>query len=186
MILKLYRNKTGYIHMTLKHIKITMLWKFVFWPVVWLLIFLPALIWPVSLDGAWLIVSRIAGVILFSLAMFLTSTGGRTLVRFGHRDSHETVWSDKFTEFGIFKCMRHPMHLGLGLFPLAIALISGLVWGIWGSGWGVASALWFVVQIEEKDVLEKFGPVYTSYMQRVPPFSLKPGCIKEGLKIWKL
>lgn len=171
--------------MTRKQVKFTMIWKFIFWPVVWVFIFLPALIWPTSLRGGWLILSRIAGVILFFPAMFLTSTGGRTLARFGHQGDRETVWPDKFTAFGIFKCMRHPMHLGLALTPLAIALISGSVWGIWGSGWGIAAALWFVIQIEEKDTLGKFGEVYTSYMQRVPPFSLKPGCIKEGLKIWK-
>ena len=77
------------------------------------------------------------------------------------------------------------MHLGLAIFPLSITLISGLIWGIWGAGWDIAAAFWFVIYIEEKDNIEKFGQTYLSYMLRVPPFSLKPSCILEGLKIWK-
>lgn len=168
-----------------RRVKITMLWKFIFWPVVWLFIFLPAFIDPVLLPGGWLIVSRIAGIPLLFLSLFLTSTGGRTLARYAHQKPRETIWSDQFTEFGIFSCMRHPMHLGLAITPLSVALLSGWVWAIWGCGWGVAAAYWFVLHIEEKDVLEKFGAAYSDYMLRVPPFSLKPGCIKEGLKIWK-
>ena len=160
------------------------LWKFIFWPILWLFICIPGIIWPVMLDGTLIIISRIAGISLLFYALFLTSTGGRSLARFGHLAEHETYWPDKFTEFGIFKCMRHPMHLGLAIFPLAVALTSGLVLTIWGAGWGVAGALWFVLQIEEKDTIEKFGQTYSDYMQRVPPFSLKLSCIKAGLKIW--
>ena len=162
-----------------------MLWKFFFWPVVWLFVFFPGFIWPVSLNGIWLVLSRIIGILLIVYSLFLTSTGGRSIAKFGHLEAHETFWPDKFTEFGIFKCMRHPMHLGLAIFPLAVALASGLVLAIWGAGWGVTGALWFVIQVEEKDTLNKFGKVYSDYMQRVPPFSLSPACIKAGLKIWK-
>ena len=137
--------------MTRKRVKITMLWKFIFWPVVWLFIFLPALFYPVMLPGSWLVFSRIVGAVLVLLSLFLTSTGGRTLARFAHREPRETIWSDQFTQFGIFSCMRHPMHLGLAIAPLSVALFSGLVWAIWGSGWGIAAAFWFVLYIEEKD-----------------------------------
>jgi protein-S-isoprenylcysteine O-methyltransferase Ste14 len=165
--------------------KITMLWKFLYWPVVWILVFIPGLIWPVALEDIWLTLSRILGVILLLYALFLSSSGGRVLARFAHRDEHETFWPDRFTEFGFFSCMRHPMHMGLALFPVALALLLGRVLPIVGSGWGVAAAFWFVLQIEEKDALEKFGDVYVDYMLRVPPFSIDPKCLREGFKIWK-
>ncbi|MGD9900185.1 MAG: isoprenylcysteine carboxylmethyltransferase family protein [Calditrichaceae bacterium] len=162
------------------------LWKFYYWPIVWLFVFLPGFIWPILLEGAWLVAARIAGVVLLIYALFLTSTGGRVLARLGHQEAHETFWPDKFTEFGIFKFMRHPMHLGLALFPLAIALISGMALPIAGAGWGVTGALWFVLQIEEKDNLKKFGQVYCNYAQKVPPFSISLKCLKAGMEIWRL
>jgi len=167
-----------------RSMKITMIWKFVFWPAVWGLIFLPALFWAVSLQGWVLILARIAGSLLLLYSLFLASTGGRTLAKMAHQEAHETFWPDRFTKFGIFSCMRHPMHMGLAIFPVAVAMILGLIAPILASGWGVAAAFWFVLQIEEKDALNKFGSTYTDYMQDVPPFSFGLCGIKEGLRIW--
>ncbi|VAX16993.1 hypothetical protein MNBD_IGNAVI01-674 [hydrothermal vent metagenome] len=164
--------------------KINILWKFFFWPIVWISIFIPSYIWPIKLQGEWLIFARVFGAILFIYSMFLASSGGRTLARFAHQEAHETFWPDKFTTFGIFGCMRHPMHLGLAIFPISAALISGYVLAIFGSGWGVAAALWFIIQIEEKDTIKKYGEDYINYMQKVPPLSLKISCIKEAFKVW--
>ncbi len=164
--------------------KINMLWKFFFWPVVWILISIPSFIWPLTLNEFWLSFARVIGVVLFVYSMFLASSGGRTLARFAHKESHETFWPDKFTTFGIFGCMRHPMHLGLAFFPISIALLSGYVLAIFSSGWGVTAALWFILQIEEKDTLAKYGEDYTKYMKKVPPISLSIKCIKEALKVW--
>ena len=171
--------------MSSKVSKINMLWKFFFWPIVWVSIFIPAFIWPLSLLGFWLVFARVLGIILFVYSMFLASSGGRTLAKFAHQEAHETFWPDKFTTFGIFGCMRHPMHLGLAIFPISVALMSGFVLPIIASGWGVAAALWFIVQIEEKDTIEKYGELYTDYMQKVPPLSLNMNCIKAALKVWK-
>ena len=165
--------------------RITMLWKFYFWFIVWFLVFLPAILYPISLTGFWLTLARIIGIILLVYALFLSSSGGRVLARHAHQDAHETFWPDKFTTFGIFGCMRHSMHLGLAIFPVALALLSGWILPICASGWGVAGAFWFIIQIEEKDAIEKFGNQYFEYMKKVPPFSLSIKCIKEGLKIWK-
>ena len=162
------------------------MWKFYFWLIVWGGSFAPCIIFPLMLTGGWLIASRIIGIFLLFFSLFLASSGGRTLARFAHQEAHEAFWPDKFTEFGVFGCMRHSMHLGLGIFPLAVALITGLVFAIAASGWGIAAALWFVLVIEEKEALEKYGGVYIDYMQRVPPFSLKPSCIKKALEVWKV
>jgi len=161
------------------------LWKFYFWLVVWGLSFAPIFLFPAKLNGIWLILARIFGILLLLYSLFLTSTGGRTLAKLAHQEEHEHFWPDKFTEFGIFGCMRHAMHFGLAIFPLAIALISGFVFAIASAGWGVSAAFWFVLVIEEKDTLEKYGATYTDYMQRVPPFSLKLSCFKKSLPIWR-
>ncbi len=166
--------------------KITMIWKFLYWPFIWLIVFLPALLWPFSLNGIWKICALIVGVLLLMISLFLTSAGGRTLAKLGHQKSNETIWPDKFTDFAIFSCMRHPMHLGLAIFPVALALISGSVPAILSSGWGVSGALWFVLHIEEKDALNKYGMVYSAYMQKVPPFSLYPKCLLKAWKFWKI
>jgi protein-S-isoprenylcysteine O-methyltransferase Ste14 len=140
---------------------------------------------PLALSGGWLFASRFFGALLLLYSLFLSSSGGRVLARQAHQEAHETFWPDKFTEFGIFGCMRHSMHMGLAIFPVSVALLSGLILPILSSGWGVAAAFWFVLQIEEKDTLSKFGQTYMDYMLRVPPFSLSPKCIKAGLKIWR-
>ena len=161
------------------------LWKFYFWLIVWTLSFAPAYFFPAKLEGGLLLLARVIGLILLLYSLFLTSTGGRTLARFAHQEAHEHFWPDKFTEFGIFGCMRHAMHFGLALFPLSIALLSGFVYAISASGWGVSAALWFILVIEEKDTLEKYGQTYTDYMQHVPAFSLKLSCFKKSLEVWK-
>lgn len=171
--------------MSKKYPKINTLWKFFFWPVVWIFIFIPGYIWPISLGGLWLVFTRVLGIILFIYSMFLASIGGRTLAKFAHQEARETFWPDKFTTFGIFGCMRHPMHFGLAMFPISVALISGFVLPIFSSGWGVAAALWFVIQIEEKETIEKYGELYIDYMQKVPPLSLSMSCIKAALQVWK-
>ena len=162
------------------------LWKFYFWIIVWGLSFSPAYFFPDKLQGIWLFLARLLGAFFLLYSLLLTSSGGRTLARFAHEEAHEHYWPDKFTEFGIFGCMRHSMHLGLALFPLSLALLSGFVYAIAAAGWSVAAALWFVLVIEEKETLEKYGTQYTDYMQRVPPFSLHPKCIQAALKIWTL
>ena len=169
-----------------KQRKITMLWKFFYWPLVWLLVFFPGIIWPLYVHGILKITAIILGIFVLGFSLLLTSAGGRTLAKTGHQSNHETIWPDKFTDGGIFSCMRHPMHLGLALFPVALSLISGSVPAILSSGWGVSGALWFVLFIEEKDALNKYGGQYSAYMLRVPPFSFAGKCFKEALASRKI
>ncbi len=166
-------------------IKVAKMWKFYFWLFVWSSVFLPSLFYSLMLEGVWLIVSRILGGILLVCSLLLASSGGRTLAKYAHKEAHETFWPDKFQRVGIFNCMRHPMHLGLAIFPIAVTLLSGLVLAIFSSGWGVTAAFGFVLFIEEKDTLEKYGDEYSTYMKEVPPFSIKIKCFKEAIKVWK-
>lgn len=157
-----------------------MIWKFIFWPAVWILTFLPGWIWPLCLDGSMRIAVFFLGLILFAYTIVLTAVGGRTLRYFAHQINRKTFWPNKFTAVGIYGCMRHPMHLGLALFPVAVALMWGSVPVILASGWSVAATFWFVLMIEEKETLQHFGNEYSSYMQDIPAFTLSLKCLLKG------
>ena len=162
-----------------------MVWKFLFWPIVWIVVFLPGWIWPLYLNDPIRSVIFFIGLMLFVYAMALTSIGGKTLKRFAHQGKHQSFWPEKFTTLGIYGCMRHPMHLGLALLPIAVSLMWGSIPVILTAGWGVAAAIWFVLVIEEKEALQHFGNEYSQYMQHTPPFVLSPKCLLKGYAILK-
>jgi len=143
-----------------------MVWKFLFWPTVWVIILVPGWIWPLYLDGFIRLATFFLGLILFAGSIALTAVGGRTLKRFAHQQNRKTFWPDTFTAKGIYGCMRHRMHLGLALLPVAIAMMWGSIPVILASGWGVAAAFWFILMIEEKETLQRFDDKYSQYMQR--------------------
>jgi protein-S-isoprenylcysteine O-methyltransferase Ste14 len=84
----------------------------------------------------------------------------------------------------VYKCVRHPHHLGVGLFMTFFSLLIGypftfiivtIVQWIWVS--------LFVIFIEEKECLEKFGNKYVKYKKEVPMLIGNPVCIiREMLK----
>lgn len=157
-----------------------MVWKFLFWPAVWIVILVPGWIWPLYLDGLIRLAVFFLGLIFFAGSLALTAVGGRTLKRFAHQQNRKTFWPDTFTARGIYRCMRHPMHLGLALLPVAVAMMWGSIPVMLASGWGVAAAFWFVLMIEEKETLQRFGDEYSRYMQLTPPFTLSPKCLRKG------
>jgi len=157
-----------------------MIWKFLFWPAVWITTFLPGWIWPLYLDGFVHSAAFFLGLILFANAIALTAIGGRTLRHFAHKGNRKTFWPNKFITVGIYGCMRHPMHLGLALLPIAITLMWGSIPAILATGWSVAATFWFVLTIEEKEALQYFGNEYSRYMQNTPAFTLSPKCLIKG------
>ena len=157
-----------------------MIWKFLFWPSVWTITFLPGWIWPLYLDGVIRLAAFFLGLLLFFYMILLTAVAGRTLRYFAHQENRKTFWPDKFTAIGIYGCMRHPMHLGLALLPVAIALMWGSIPVILTAGWSVAATFWFVLTIEEKETLQYFDNEYSSYMQHTPAFTLSPKCLIKG------
>ena len=125
---------------------------------------------------------RIAGLIGIILVHFLLKRTGKLLRLFG--DCELWGWSSKLITDNIYRCVRHPHHLGVGLFMTFLALLIGYPTTfiiIIISQW-----LWvylFVIFIEEKECLEKFGDQYVKYSKNVPMFFGNPICIvKELLK----
>jgi len=158
-----------------------MAWKFYYWVVTLFVVLLPGVFIDIKIEGFLGGLLFIIGFLLLIYSLSLASIAGRTLKLFGHKDlQNKTFWPDKFIEIGIYKCMRHPMHLGLALLPLSIALIWGNVASIIASGWGVAAALFFVLNFEEPQTIRRFSN-YCKYLERVKPFNLSFNCLKEGL-----
>jgi len=161
-------------------IVIKRVWKFVYWLISLSIVLLPGFFIDIRLSGIWAFLGFVLGFGLFVYSMVVASIAGRTLKLYAHKKGEKReFWPNKFTDIGIYKCMRHPMHLGLGLLPLSIALMWGNVVAIIASGWGVALALIFVLLIEEPQTLKRFDN-YSNYMQQVSAFSFNFKCLKEA------
>lgn len=70
---------------------------------------------------------------------------------------------------GVYATIRHPRYVQLYLGLLGSALIANylslyLVTALWFPG------LYVIVRLEEKELRERFGPVYEDYCRRVPRF----------------
>jgi len=160
-------------------------WKFIYWLISLAIVLTPGFFIDIKLSGFLGVVSFILGIGLFIYSLFIASLAGRTLKLYAHKSNEKRhFWPNKFTKIGVYKCMRHPMHLGLALLPLSIALMWGSVAAILASGWGVALALIFVLLIEEPQTLKKFDN-YCEYIKEVPAFSFNISCLKEALEAIK-
>jgi protein-S-isoprenylcysteine O-methyltransferase Ste14 len=161
-------------------------WKFLYWIFSVALIVGVGFLIPFYLSKPLNIISKFFGIALFIYAIALASLAGRTLKLYAHKENEiKRFWPNKFTDIGIYKCMRHPMHLALAVLPLSIALIWGNITAIITSGWSVSLALLFILFIEEPETIKKFKN-YCDYMQRVPAFSLNIKCIQEAFKVLKI
>lgn len=112
---------------------------------------------------------RIIGFTGIILTHFLLKRTGKLLRLFGEYELWG--WSTKLIVKNVYKCVRHPHHLGVGLFMTFFGLLIGYPFTciiIAFTQW-----LWvflFVILIEEKECLEKFGDEYLKYKKSVPMF----------------
>jgi len=124
---------------------------------------------------------RIIGLIGIILVHFLLKRTGKLLRLFG--DCELWGWSTKLITDNIYSCVRHPHHLGVGLFMTFLGLLIGYPTTfiiITISQW-----LWvylFVIFIEEKECKEKFGDQYIKYSKKVPMLLGNPVCIVKELR----
>ena len=154
--------------------------------ILWISLTIVSLIIGLSLDLNFIVTKsfpvfvRITGVIGVILVHFLLKRTGKLLRIFG--DCELWGWSTKLITQNIYSCVRHPHHLGVGLFMTFLALLIGLpitFFIITISQW-----LWvflFVLFIEEKECLEKFGDQYVQYKKNVPMLIGNPICIVKEL-----
>jgi len=90
---------------------------------------------------------------------------------------------DKFVDFGIYKCMRHPGQFGNIVLLISITMLSGKLCAFVFSGWLAFLGVLFILFVEEKEAVEKFGNEYGKYIKKVKPFSLNFKCFKNAFDI---
>ena len=129
------------------------------------------------------IISFILGIIILNIVLRISKNTGRTLAKYGRKGELKRLETNVLVKEGIYKFMRHPMHLGLMLFPLAFALMVGspsfvlIIVPI-----EIILMLVLIRVIEEPEAIKKFGDDYLKYKKQVPAFCLKIACLKELLK----
>ncbi len=129
------------------------------------------------------LVSSFNGIILFIIVMRISKNTGRTLAKYGRKGKVERMQTNVLVNKGIYSYMRHPMHLGLFLFPLAIALIVAspsfilIICPI-----EIGFMLIMILLMEEPEAIRKFGNQYIEYKNKTPMFCFRIDCIKQLLK----
>ncbi|MBN1254903.1 MAG: isoprenylcysteine carboxylmethyltransferase family protein [Deltaproteobacteria bacterium] len=118
---------------------------------------------------------RFAGLIGMVLAHFPLKRTGRLLKLLG--EQKEWGCTNRLITTDIYKCVRHPHHLGVGIFMTSL----GLLIGHWWSFLIIAITQWvwviaFLFLVEEKELTEKFGEEYKAYRQQVPMLFPKLNC----------
>jgi len=130
------------------------------------------------------ILSFLIGSLLLSLVIKISKNTGRTLAKYGRQGELKRMDTNVFVDQGIYKYMRHPMHLGLLFFPLSIAFISGsLSFIIIISPLEAFLILIMVKFIEEPEAIKKFGKDYLIYKSKVPGFCFSIKCLKKLFKV---
>lgn len=80
---------------------------------------------------------------------------------------------------GIYGVVRHPQYLGYMLLAVGFALLSPHPLVLGAAAVAVAA---FVAQaaLEERALLDRFGPAYAAYRARVPRFNVLAGLWRKG------
>ena len=135
------------------------------------------------LNPWWHVLTLPLGALLLWGVLRVSRYTGRLLARLGREgDDVPRMDTNRLVTTDVYACMRHPMHLGLMFFPLAIALLLGSPSFIF-----IIAPIEMVIMViliklvEEREALAKFGDAYRAYMQTTPMFSLRPDCIRKML-----
>ncbi len=133
------------------------------------------------------IISFAIGLVLLFFVLRVSKNTGRTLAKYGREGDVSRMDTNKFVNKGIYKYMRHPMHLGLLFFPLSIALLLGsLSFILIISPAEIIFMLLMIKFVEEPEVKRKFGSDYINYAKQTPWFCLKYKCLKQLLSKYSL
>jgi len=127
-------------------------------------------------------ITFIIGISLLILVLRISKNTGRTLAEFGRKGEIKRMETNVLVTEGIYKYMRHPMHLGLLFFPMSFALILGSLSFILIIA--PAEALFMLIMIkfaEEPEAIKKFGNDYLEYKKKAPWFCFKIKCLKKLL-----
>ena len=130
------------------------------------------------------VISLLVGIFMSLLVVKVSKNTGRTLAKYARKGDLKRMQTNILTKQGVYQYMRHPMHLGLLLFPLATAFLIGspsfilIIAPI-----EIFFMLLLIKFVEEPEAINKFGEEYISYKKEVPWFCLKIKCLKKLLEI---
>ncbi len=131
------------------------------------------------------VVTLILGVLLLQGLRTSSANTGRMLAQLGKEGEDVPRFeTNKLVKSGVYSCMRHPMHLGLLFFPLAVALIIGSPAFIFIIA--PLEMLLMIVMIkfiEEPEAIAKFGDEYREYQKQTPMFNFSLNCLKQLIQI---
>lgn len=129
------------------------------------------------------IVCAIIGSLLFWIVIRISKNTGRTLAKYGRNGNLKRMETNILVNQGVYKYMRHPMHLGLLLFPLSIAFIMGSPsFILFIAPAEIIFMLLLIRFVEEPEAIRKFGNQYLDYRKETPWFCFKMRCLRELLK----
>lgn len=122
------------------------------------------------------------GAVLLVVILRAAAVTGRYLAVYGKTRGGGFGDLDRLVTEGPYSCMRHPMHLFLSLFPVAVGLLTAnpgmaLIVGPLEA----AAVLVMAVTVDEAESLERFGEAYEEYRRRVPAFNPSPRCLWKAL-----
>jgi protein-S-isoprenylcysteine O-methyltransferase Ste14 len=118
---------------------------------------------------------RFLGLVGMVAAHFPLKRTGKLLRLLG--EAEEWGCTSRLVTTDIYQCVRHPHHIGVGIFMTSLGLLIGHQWLfllITITQW-----LWiigFLFLVEERELLEKFGEEYEAYRQQVPMLFPNPFC----------
>ncbi len=110
---------------------------------------------------------RFLGLAGMLLAHFPLKRTGKLLRLLG--ESEQWGCTNRLVTTDVYQCVRHPHHLGVGIFMTSLGLLIGYPWSfliITTIQW-----LWilgFLFLVEERELVDKFGEEYKAYRQQVP------------------
>jgi protein-S-isoprenylcysteine O-methyltransferase Ste14 len=123
---------------------------------------------------------RILGLAGVVLAHFPLKRTGKLLKLLG--ESKEWGCTSRLVTTGVYQCVRHPHHLGVGIFMTSLGLLIGHPWSFLIIT--VIQWMWilgFLFLVEERELVEKFRAEYKVYRQQVPMLLPKPLCVLRVL-----
>lgn len=125
------------------------------------------------------LISALAGIVLFQTMRKIARNTGRFLHDHGRRGDIPRFETNVLVTDGYYRYMRHPMHQGLMLAPLAIALLAGSPsFLLIVAPLEILLMYVMIATLEEKEAIKKFGDDYRAFLRRVPRFCLRWECWK--------
>ena len=70
---------------------------------------------------------------------------------------------------GAFSRSRNPRYVNLMILMISFALMTNYLF-VWATTAATPMALWVIVRLEEKELLQRYGDEYRDYCSRVPRF----------------